>query len=242
MSRRTPLIVLGAVVLAIGCITALTGGALSAFFGSGDTVSTGPHRVSTPTRALVSSVAELDGLRVTTGGPDKVEVDATGRAGGPGVFVGIARASDVDRYLAGADVDMVTDLEIDPFGLTTERRSGTAVVPAPSGQDFWVAKAEATSGAARLSWSLVGGDYRVVIMNADGSPAVDADARFALVLPSAHGIGVLTLVTGLGITLVGGVLLTLGLRSPKAVGSPPAGGGMRPLVPSAKAPDGGTPR
>jgi hypothetical protein len=60
MSRRAPLIVLGAVVLAIGGLTALTGAALAAFFGSGDTLSTGP-RHATP---------DGNGGRSGTGGPE----------------------------------------------------------------------------------------------------------------------------------------------------------------------------
>lgn len=241
MSRRTPLIVLGAVVLAIGGLAALTGAALAAFFASGDTIATGPHPVTTPTRALVSSVAELDGLGVAPGNPEqaRVEIDATGRAGGPGVFVGVGRAADVDRYLAGADVDVVTDLEVSPFALSTRHQPGTAVVPAPGSQSFWVARAEASSGTARLSWPVQDGDYRVVLMNADASQAFDADARFAVALPAAHGIGVAVLVTGLVLTLLGGLALTMGLRTPKPAGPPPPGGAApAPLVPAAKAPDG----
>ena len=238
MSRRTPLIVLGAVILAIGGLTTLTGAALAAFFSSGDTLSTGPHPVSTSTRALVSSVAELEGLGVVTPGEDKVEVDVTGRAGSAGVFVGIARAADVDRYLAGADVDIVTDLEVSPFGLVTRHRTGTTAPAAPAGQEFWVARAEAPSGTARLSWPMQEGDYRLVLMNADASQALDADVRFALVLPSVHGAGVTVLVTGLGITLLGVLVLTLGLRTSRTAGSPAPAGATRPLVPTAKAPDG----
>ena len=237
MSRRTPLIVLGAVLLAIGCLTALTGAALAAFFGSGDRLSTGSHPVSTATRALVSEVSELDGVGAVTRGQDKVEIDVTARVGGRGVFVGIARAADVDRYLAGADVDVVTDLEVSPFGLTTRRQTGTAVPPAPAAQDIWVARAEAASGTARLSWPVQDGDYRIVLMNADASPVVDADARFALVLPSLHGAGVITLIAGLGVTLLGALLLTLGLSASRSAGSPPRAAAA-PLVPAGEGPTG----
>jgi hypothetical protein len=242
MSRRTPLIVLGAVLLAIGCLTALTGAALAAFFGSGDRLSTGSHPVSTATRALVSEVSELDGVGAVTKGEDQVEIDATPRAAGRGVFVGIARAADVERYLAGADVDVVTDLEVTPFGLTTRRQAGTAVPAAPAAQTFWVARAEAASGTAHLSWPVQDGDYRIVIMNADASPVVDADARFALVLPSLHGAGVIALVAGLGITLLGGFVLTLGLRTPRPAGPSSAAGGTQPFVPAADTPRATAPR
>jgi hypothetical protein len=101
-----------------------------------------------------------------------------------------------------------------------------------------VARAEAPSGTARLSWPIQDGDYRVVLMNADASPALDADARFTLVVPSAHGVGVTVLVAGLGITLLGALALTLGLRTPRAPSSLPPAAATKPLVPTVKAPDG----
>ena len=62
MSKRTPLIVIGAVTLAFAALTALVGVLLAAAFGSGNTLATGPHPVTTATRALVFPVAEIDGL------------------------------------------------------------------------------------------------------------------------------------------------------------------------------------
>jgi hypothetical protein len=108
----------------------------------------------------------------------------------------------------------------------------------PSGTGFWVARAEGSSGPARLSWPIQNGDYRMVLMNADASQALDADVRFALVLPSARGVGVKVLVAGLGITLLGGLLLTLGLRTPRPAGSLPPAGATPPHVPTVKAADG----
>jgi hypothetical protein len=81
----------------------------------------------------------------------------------------------------------------------------------------------------RLSWPLQDGDYRLVLMNADASPAMDADVRFALVLPSFRGIGVTVLVASLGITQLGGLLLGLGLPTPRSTGTP-RGAGAAPLV------------
>ena len=103
-----------------------------------------------------------------------------------------------------------------------------AHVPAPRTQNFWVARAEADSGTARLSWALRDGDYRLVFMNADGSPAVDVDARFALVVPSGLRISLIGLAAGLGTALLGAILLTLGLLSPSTTGPRPPSNGPRP--------------
>jgi hypothetical protein len=235
MSRRTPFIVTGAVILGIASLVVVTGVVLAAVFGSGNALATGPNPVSTPSRALVSSVAEIDGLsRAPSGlGQARIEIDATVRSGGDGAFVGVGRAEDVDRYLAGADVDLVTDFEVSPFRLNTQHRPGSAVPGAPGDQSFWVARAEAQSGTARLSWPVQNGDYRVVVMNADGTAGVDVDGRFAVVLPYAFGISMTVLATGLGLGLVGLVLLTLGLTAPRPPRPPaPWAGSVPPQVPA----------
>jgi hypothetical protein len=230
MSRRIPLIVIGAVIGAFGALTAVAGIFLAAAFGSGNTLSTGPHSVTTATRALVFPVAQFDGLQAAPSvlGQPRVEIEATMRAAEPGVFVGVGPAAAVDRYLAGADVDLVTDVEVSPFRLTTGRRAGSGALAAPAAQDFWVARAEARSGTARLSWPVQDGDYRIVFMNADGSPAVDVDGRFAVMLPSAFGISLVILASGLGLALLGASVLTLGLLAP----APPATG-IRDALPAA---------
>ena len=58
MTRRVVLIVLGGVLLALGALTAIGGGALMALFGSSDT-ELRRQQASTPTRALVSPVAAI---------------------------------------------------------------------------------------------------------------------------------------------------------------------------------------
>jgi len=216
MSRRIPLVVLGSVVLAFGGFATVAGLVLAVVFGSGNVLASGPRPLTTPTRALVSPMTEFDGVSNAPSvlGQVRIDVEATARGVDRGVFVGVATAADADRYLAGADVDHATDVEILPFRLTTRHQAGTAVVPAPGTQTFWVARAEADSGTARLSWPVRDGDYRIVFMNADGSPAVDVYARFALVVPSALKISLIVLAVGLGTALLGGIMLTLGLLSP----------------------------
>jgi hypothetical protein len=86
-----------------------------------------------------------------------------------GLFVGIGPAADVDRFLQGVAIDQAADLDLDPFALSLTRREGTAVAPVPSSQAFWVASATGR-GATDLTWSVRDGDYRVVVMNADGNP------------------------------------------------------------------------
>jgi hypothetical protein len=234
MSRRIPLVVVGAVLMALGALAAVGGLVLAVVFGSGSVLASGPQAVTTPTRALVSPMAQFDGVSEAPSvlGEARIEVDVTVRGGERGAFVGVAAADDVRRYLAGTDADLATDVQFQPFRITTQRQSGTGTVPPPATQDFWLAQAELGSGTTRLSWPVRDGDYRIVFMNADGSRGVDVDARFAFVLPSALRISVIVLATGLGTALLGGFLLMLGLLAPPSSGPRTPSAGAPPTMPA----------
>src|SRR5688572_28367205 len=59
------------------------------------------------------------------------ELRVSGESSKP-LFIGIARTADVERYLAGVEYDEVTDFDIDPLTLTTERQAGTNSPAAPA--------------------------------------------------------------------------------------------------------------
>jgi len=104
MTKRVVLIVLGAVLLALGALTAIGGGVVMALFGSSDTLNSGVQQVSTPTRALVSPV---DAIQNTTGvqtvfGDVRLHITATPARTGRSIFIGIGPAAAVDRYLSGS--------------------------------------------------------------------------------------------------------------------------------------------
>jgi len=232
MSRRTPWIVVGIVLLVIAVPVVIAGTVLLAMFGSRGDLRTGPHQVTVPGRALISSVAGIENSADVREflGNSRLEIEATARSAGHGVFVGVAPAAAVDRYLAGADVDVIRDFDLAPFTLTTDRRPGSAAVAAPGAQDFWVARAEAPAGVASLTWTVMEGDYRVVIMNADATPAVDVDGTFGVVIPRAFGLSMAVLVTGLVMGVLGVALLLVGLLQ-RGRPTPPA-----PTAPAAARP------
>jgi len=215
MSRRAGIIV-GCCLLALGSLVAVSGLVLLVAFGSAGGLHTGPHPLTTSSRALVSSVADISNAGASDAvlGQSRIDLSATTRGDDRGAFVGIGPADAVDRYLGGAAIEVVTDFDVAPFQLSTQPRAGSATVGAPGSQDFWVAHAETRSGTAQLSWTVRDGDYRVVFMNADGSPVVNVDGTFGIVVPAARPLSFATLVVGL-VLLAGGVLaLILGLRAP----------------------------
>ena len=120
------------------------------------------------------------------------------------VFVGIGRTADVEQYLDGAPYSDV--VELDERTPRYEQVDGSAAVGAPTDQDFWVVTAVGP-GEQELEWEARGGNWSVVVMNADGSPVVAADvelgARSNAVTPVATG---LIVAGGLGVLFAAGMI------------------------------------
>jgi hypothetical protein len=195
-------ITLGVVLVALGSVLAIGGGAVVALFGTDGAITSSREPVSTSSAALVSETATIEdtaGAADVIGEP-RIRISAEA-AGGKDVFVGVAPAAQVERYLAGAPVDEVTDVDVDPFHLRRDAHPGTRTPAPPGDQSFWVAEAIGTD-SADLEWRVRDGDYRFVIMNADGTRDVRTQSSFELEIPHLAAIGL-----GVGIA---GVLMLLG--------------------------------
>jgi hypothetical protein len=134
------------------------------------------------------------------------------------VFLGIARAADVDRYLGRVRRATVTDL-------TAHRNQyvvlGTGAPSAPPGeQSFWAAQTTG-SGSQSLTWDVQDGTWRVVVMNVDASSGVNADLRVGAELPNLVWFGIGLIVVGGVILAVGIFLIYLGAREHSAPPPPP---------------------
>ena len=174
---------------------------------------TDSHTYASPTRALVS-----DSLDVGTDVPDWLNrSDRLGRLridpAGQGAFVGIARTSDVNAYLAGVAHDEIADLDYDPFSLDTTRRAGEGRPAVPAAQTFWAATS--TDGRA-LDWKVREGEWSVVAMNADGSPGVSVDAKIGAKLPLIGGLGWGLAIPGAVLGLVAIALIVAGARGTRS--------------------------
>lgn len=110
------------------------------------------------------------------------------------VFVGIAPAGAVSSYLANV-------AHAQGASLTTPSRGyrvhpGGAPSSPPAAQRFWSASASG-AGQHTLTWTPQDGTWRIVVMNADGSPGIAADVSVGARLPNLLTIGIAVLGAGL---------------------------------------------
>jgi hypothetical protein len=163
------------------------------------------ERYSTGTYALVSERVDLYGPGwVPNGllGTVKLSSDSARP-----VFVGIGPASDVERYLVN-----VPRVELRDLGEVTRARRGGSAAPArPQAQSFWVART-AGSGTQTVRWKARDGDWRAVVMAADGSRGVDAELSVGATFPDLDWLSGGLLAVGAVLLLVGGTLIYLGAR------------------------------
>jgi len=102
---------------------------------------------------------------------------------GRALFVGIASQNALNGYLAGVVRNQVTG--VNGSTATYQTHPGRAPADPPASEGFWLA-AGSGSGQVTATWKVKGGDWTIVLMNANGSPdisaAVTAGAKTNLVL------------------------------------------------------------
>jgi hypothetical protein len=205
-SGRTALMIGGGILATFGTVLSLGGGGILAIGGSDGTFSSGHRDVSTATSALVSDGAKINGVADVTKvlGQPRVRISADSVRTDKNVFVGVGPKAQVDRYLAGASIDTVKDFEVDPWSLSKSTREGTTKPKPPATQSFWVAKSDGSTAA--IDWKVRDGNYRVVVMNADGSRGVATQSRFEVEVPHLSTLAVAMLIVGL-VTVGGGIAM-----------------------------------
>jgi len=167
--------------------------------------STDTHRYTATTSALTTEDLDVEGdVPGWVAGDDdlygKLRLRVSSRDGEP-VFAGIARTTDVERYLAGTAHTKVTDIETSPFEVSYDDHDGARRPAAPADERIWATSVEG-SGRQTLDWDVREGRWSVVVMNADGSRGVDADVKAGVSIGFLEPLG-----WGL---LAGGGLLLLG--------------------------------
>ena len=234
---KIALLVVGAVVglVAIGLVV---GGAGLLYVHGTQRDDAGYYRtdtkpLSTSTYALTSEHIDLG----AQGDEDWAPLDNIGtvelraaRADGGDVFVGIADAVDVDRFLARSAHAEVEEISYDPYRPSYSVRGGESAPGAPGAQTFWVAAASGPEGQS-LKWEIESGDWAVVVMNADGSRGVVVDASVGVKTGVLLPIGIGLLAAGMAAAGLAVLMMILGARS--SASGETAGGASVPAAVSA---------
>jgi hypothetical protein len=208
---RIALVVTGAVAALIS--TALIVGGIAAVWGDSQKESDGylttkTHEFEAGGRALATDNLDIDlgdaDWLVETDDLGRIKINAESRDQKP-LFVGLARTSDVENYLAGVPHSIVTDVDASPFDADYERHSGNRHPVSPEHAGIWEAQVHGR-GEQSIDWEIEDGDWSIVVMNADGSLGVDADISAGANVPfldelgwSAIGSGAFALVLSVGL-------------------------------------------
>jgi hypothetical protein len=170
------------------------------------------ERLTTDGFAITSEDAHLRSDEDLERLPDAVIGDVRVSAEGAGdtdVFVGIGPAADVRAYLAGVQHDTLVEVrDGDPVYRST---SGGAPATPPAEQTFWVA--EATGSEPAVTWALADGDWSAVVMNADGSAAIDVDVSAGAEVPVLSSVIAVLFVVAALLLLLGAVLVAVPIRA-----------------------------
>jgi len=195
---RRVLWVVGGLILAAMAASLLTVGLLlQGTFGSSGSVITESGAVTGEGAALLSEGISLNGgspLQRTLGRLTFGVRSPEGKA----LFLGLAPSESLFSYLDGTPYDIVT--KIGPDGAPTRPVPGSRTPAPPSTQTFWVRQASGTT--AQIDWpeEARAKGYRFVVMNADGSPSVDAVIVLGFVSDTVYPLS-------LGASLAGVLLL-----------------------------------
>lgn len=203
-------LVVGIPLLLIGMLMAAGMGLVLSLLGVDGRLSSPELRASSQGVAIVADDIPLDEFPEArdafTQLQAMVELDfgSGSGSGSDGIFLGIAPASQARDYLEDAPIDRVTDF--DPFGIAqTASRPGSGDVGPPGAQDFWVTTSE---GGRPLSWTLLPGEWWLVVMNADGSAGVEVAGTASVHVPALTVVVVIFLIVGLGL-LAGGIFFVI---------------------------------
>jgi hypothetical protein len=168
--------------------------------------------LSSPGHALVSGRIAL------SSGADWVPVSAalgTARIQATGgrqeLFVGIAPADQAAAYLEGVRRTVVEEVGTGGSATGQIQLPGGAPTGRPGDQPFWVQQATG-SGRQQVDWTPAGGNWTIVVMNADGSAGVTAELRVGATAPALTGIAWGLLIAGLVVTLAGVLVIALAMR------------------------------
>jgi hypothetical protein len=177
----------------------------------GDYVTTDVHTFSSSGSALVTDPVDLGQEGVSwlhsSGLVDTIRIRVTPTDTGEPLFVGIARSSDVDRYLDGVSHTVITDY----WDGESEFVGGGRAEADPARAGFWAASTTG-SGTQTLVWNPEDGTWTAVVMNADGQAGLDVRTDLGGKIPALPWITLGLFIAGAVFTAAGVLLIVNAVR------------------------------
>ena len=204
-------------------------------------LTTPTERFATPTYALTRTRLEVDKgegrvLNESWFGTVRIRGESSGDRT---LFIGIGPQAEVARYLGTVAHANVQDIDFDPFRATYLSVSGGGPQAPPTEQSFWAASASGV-GTQTLTWKVRGGDWSVVLMNADGSRGVAADVDLGAKLSFLLWVAIGLLIGGVLVSVGSTALIVLAARRPRPPPTPPTEGREQRSTETAEAPSHST--
>jgi hypothetical protein len=137
-------------------------------------------------------------------GTVKVQVDSTRP-----VFIGVGPQNAVSTYLSGVAYAQGNRLTTPSRDFRTH--PGGAPASPPADQTFWGASSTGT-GQQTLTWKPQAGNWRIVLMNADGSASVSSEVSIGARMPHLMTIAIVAAGAGLVLLLISGAGIYLAVR------------------------------
>ena len=175
----------------------------------------GHGHMATASAAFVVDTAEFKEITEEqveegrTGGDTRLRIRAESTDGGE-VIVGIASAETLQTVLVTGSFELVSELEFEPFGYAGVGLGGIQPLTPPE-QGLFAAYAKGP-GAQEVTWTVAPGEWRAIIMNADGSPRVDVNVRFGARFPYLRGFAFAGMALGGAFLLLGLSILVILFR------------------------------
>jgi hypothetical protein len=129
------------------------------------------------------------------------------------VFIGIGPENAVDTYLSG--VAQARGSSLTTPNSDYRAYSGGAPSSPPGAQTFWSASSSGT-GQQSLTWKPQAGNWRIVLMNTDGSAGVSSDVSIGAKLPHLLPIAIVAAGVGLLLLLISALGVSAAVRARKA--------------------------
>ena len=218
-------IIVGALITLVALPFLAFGIGIVAWIGDGSGLSIPLNGMDAPKKvvAIVSPEFSVKSADIPSQVRDaSVTFTVTPQPGGAPIFIGLAPAKDIDRYLRNVTIAHLEAADTSagsstPAPSATDIASGDGTdvqlvvepgkrkrVAAPATKDFWVRQADSATGDITLTLAdLEGKDVRVVVMRTDGKPGMAVDASLKFHAPILKTIGWWTLGIGIVIGLVG---------------------------------------